>query len=310
MAWLVSILISGIAGAEPLVTEVGKVRQSLSRGDFDDAVRMIQLTVSGAPYTNEIVDAQSVSELLYYQGLLPRMMGAERPSDLDLWREALIVYPDLQWAKDLLDDRDQHAVFEAIRGEVSQRVAVASGVPAQRGAAKMYVDGVEHADNEAVRSGRHLVQVACPDGEVVGRWTRFEAPVPWLSMCTSAIDLTVVPAADEEEDDGFGEMDNPRAGPDPLPISMVPAPKVESFAERWKTKLIVGAGSSAVVSGALYAAALSNRSKYDALGAESVESQAELDALRDKTNGQVGLSVAFAGVGVGLATVAGFSGRW
>jgi hypothetical protein len=65
-----------------------------------------------------------------------------------------------------------------------------------------------------------------------------------------------------------------------------------------------------VVASGLYTAALLSRSKYDSLDESDVQDQAELDALRSTTNTQVGLSVAFAGAGFGMATVAGFSGRW
>jgi hypothetical protein len=291
------------------VVEVGEVRSILERRDLEEAAKMIQLTMSGAPYTNELVDAQTVGELLYYQGLLPRMMEVQRPEDLDLWRDALVIFPRLAWSKELLDDRDQRAVFEALRGEISQRPAVATGVPKNRGLARTYVDGVEHQHEQAVGAGRHLVQIACPGGDIVGRWTRFDQPVPWLELCPQPLDLTVSPPPAEEEDP-FGEMDNPRAGPDPLPLRMVPVAVLPSFSVRWKTRLLIGAGASAVVAGGLYTAALLGRSKYDSLDEGSVQNQADLDALRSTINTQVGLSVVFAGAGLGMATVAGFSGRW
>ena len=129
-------------------------------------------------------------------------------------------------------------------------------------------------------------------------------------MCPNGVDLTVAVPEDDGDEDDFGEMDNPRAGPEPLPLSLVPVPKVVTFSERWQKKLYIGAGSSALIASGLYLAALSNRGKYDDVEDSTIQSQAELDALRWRTNGQVGLSVAFAGVGVGMATVAGFSGRW
>jgi len=310
MVWLIWTWLGiGSAAAEPLAVEVGKVRMALERRDFDDAARMIQLTMSGAPYTHEVVDAQTVGELLYYQGLLPRMMEVQRPKDLDLWRDALVVFPRLQWSKALLDDRDQRAVFEALRGEVSQRPAVATDVPENRGLARVYVDGVEHRHEQAVCAGRHLVQIACPGGKIVGQWARFDLPVPWLELCPQPVDLTLSPPPAEEEDP-FGEMEDPRAGPEPLPLSLVPVAVLPSFSVRWKTKLLVGAGASAVVASGLYAGALLSRSKYDSLDEDGVQNQRELDALRSTTNTQVGLSVVFAGAGLGMATVAGFSGRW
>jgi hypothetical protein len=300
----------GAAAAEPLSAQVSQIEASLEAGDYQDAGRKIQLTMSAAPYSADVADAQAVSELLYLQGLLPRMMGAERESDLDLWRDAIVIYPDIEWSTALLNDRDQAAVFEALRGEVFQRPGVATGVPEKHGLAQAYVDGVEHQHDQAVRAGRHLVQVVCPGGKTVGRWTRFQEPVPWLTMCPEPIDLTVSPPEAAEEDDGFGPDVDPRAGPEPLPLSSVPKPPKISFSKRWKTKLLVGAGSSVLLSGGLYAAALSGRAEYDDLDAAGVSNSADLEALRASTNQKVTVSLTLAGVGVGMATVAGFSGRW
>jgi hypothetical protein len=253
----------GAAAAEPLSAQVSQIEASLEAGDYQDAGRKIQLTMSAAPYSADVADAQAVSELLYLQGLLPRMMGAERESDLDLWRDAIVIYPDIEWSTALLNDRDQAAVFEALRGEVFQRPGVATGVPEKHGLAQAYVDGVEHQHDQAA-----------------------------------------------EEDDGFGPDVDPRAGPEPLPLSSVPKPPKISFSKRWKTKLLVGAGSSVLLSGGFYAAALSGRAEYDDLDAAGVSNSADLEALRASTNQKVTVSLTLAGVGVGMATVAGFSGRW
>jgi len=83
-----------------------------------------------------------------------------------------------------------------------------------------------------------------------------------------------------------------------------------SFSERWKDELVIGAGGTAVISGGLYVAALLSRAKYDKLSGTHINTQADLDALRSRTNTQVGLSAAFAGMSAGMATVAVFSGRW
>ncbi len=306
-----TMLAVSTASAEPLAAQVQAVRAEMTKGELEAASKRLQEVYLAAPSAEEIVDAQTLGEILYYQGLIPRLMEVERPEDLDNWRDALVVFPGLVWDKEILESRDQQAVFEALRGEVEQRPAIPTGVPEARGEARMYVDGVEHLPKQAIRSGQHFVQVACPGDEMVGKWTRFVEPVSWLSLCSKPVDITVVPAPIEEESLGFGmEEEDPRGGPEPLPLSVVVVAKPPTFSERWKKTLLLGAGGTALVSGGLYVSALVSRGKYDNVDNTDIATQADLDALRGRTNTQVTLSITFASASVGMATVAAFSGRW
>jgi hypothetical protein len=307
MFLFLSALIGVGWAAESLRERVDSVGAALSESALDDAAARLKTAIAAAPESTVVVDAQTVAELLYYQGLLPRKAGAQRASDLDAWRDALIVFPDLAWNKGLLDDSNQQRVFEALRGEVQQRGAVASQVPAQAGAATMYVDGVRHMSAQAVRSGKHLAQIACPDGPMVGTWTRFDRPMHWLKMCPDAVDIAAA-AVPEAPVDEFGMDTDPRAGPPPLAVATLqPSGRKRS---KWQMPLLASAGGALVVSGALYAAALGSRTQYDDLDNPDVKNQGDLDALRKRTNTQATVSVVFGTVGLGLATAAVFTGRW
>jgi len=311
VCWFWTLLVSAMAAAEPLSVHVQTVRTAIAEQSTDAAQDALQQAITAAPRVEVVTDAQAVGELLYYQGLVPMLVGAEGQPGLNDWRDALVVFPELKWDPSLSSNREQQAVFEALRGEVTQRPVVPTGVPSERGAAQMFVDGVLHVPGQAVRAGMHLAQVKCPDGEVAGKWTRFETPVSWTKLCSAPIDLTVAVAAPaEDEDFGFGMDEDPRQGPDPLPASLVIVAPPPSFAQRWRRPLLLGAGGSMVIAGGLYVGALLSRAKYDKLDARNIETQTDLDALRARTNAQAGLSVTFGVVGVGMAAVAGFSGRW
>ena len=119
---------------------------------------------------------------VYLEGLAPRMAGVERERDVDKWRDALTIYPEFKWDRELMDDKALRGYFEALRAEVRQRDIVPTSVPEKKGILKTYVDGVEHGAHQAVRSGSHLIQVECPDGSIHGKWTDFNEPPGWSSF--------------------------------------------------------------------------------------------------------------------------------
>ena len=89
------------------------------------------------------------------------------------------------------NDKGLRGYFEALRAEIKQRSPVHTQVPKRRGLLKTYVDGVEHQALNAVRSGPHLAQVACPDGQITGQWTTFERELDWIGMCREKPNLKV-----------------------------------------------------------------------------------------------------------------------
>lgn len=307
MVLLLALTLGTGFAVETARERVAHTAEAMFENSLSDAAERLKTAAAAIPESTQPVDAQTIAEMMYYQGLLPRLAGAERDVDLDAWRDALVVFPALEWNRALMDDANQQRVFEALRGEVKQREPVSTQVPEEAGATVMFVDGVRHMPDQAIRAGRHLAQIACPDGLMVGKWSRFERPIHWLKMCSGGVDLSAAPIP-VAENDSFDTDSDPRQGPEPLAVSRVS--EVRAKRSRWTMPFLASAGGAVLVSGVLYATALSSRAKYDDLDNPDVQGQADLDQLRKKTNTRVALSVSFGVAGAGLATAAAFSGRW
>lgn len=308
MGILCAILMGGVAHAGMTAEAVTAARAALEAKDIDRANSLLVQARMSIPNEAEVVDAALVGELLYLEGLAPRVMGVVRERDLNRFRDALSVYPGQAWAREIIDDKAARGYFEALRSEILQRPPVPSGVPAKRGLLKAYVDGVEHVEMQAVRAGPHVAQVHCPDGAVAGVWTEFEETIDWLKLCPSPVDLRATPPAIDE---GAFELTspNPRAGPEPL--AWIPPPsdkKTIKFAPISKKTLWIGASVAGAVAVGTYAAALASRAKYDDL--DGIRRAGDLQAQRTTTNSLVGVSIGSALVGGGLAVAASLSGEF
>ena len=304
---------SGVLAAEPAASGgvtsdmVTGVKNALKEKDTDKAFSLLAQARMSLPNEPGLVNAAMVAEILYLEGLAPRVMGVDREQDIDKFRDALSVFPDFRWNKELLNDKGLRGYFEALRAEVKQRPPQHTQVPKKRGLLKAYVDGVEHQALNAVRSGPHLAQALCPDGQVAGAWTDFEKQFDWIALCSSPVDLSAVPP--EEEVDEFDiSMPDPMAGPEPLPwVPIQPVKKPFSVSQRtW----FVSAGVAGAVAVGTYALALMERNKYDDLSNPSLTNESALRTQRAKTNRLVGLSVGSAVVGGGLAAAGVYSGSF
>jgi len=286
---------------------IDSVKKALSAGEGERALSLLAQARMSFPNEPTIVNAATVAEVLYLEGLAPRMLGMDREQDIDRFRDALSVYPEFRWNKELLNDKGLRGYFEALRAEILQRAPVHTQVPKKRGLLKTYVDGVEHQALNAVRSGPHLAQVECPDGQVAGRWTNFEGDIDWIGMCRQKPDLKA--AAPEEQEDEFAfSMPDPNAGPEPLP--WVPPKKVRKPLTVPKQTWFISAGVAGAVAIGTYAAALSARAKYDDTSSTNLQNPTDLAAQRSKTNRLVGVSIGSAVVGGGLAAAGVFSGSF
>ena len=307
----VVLLFMGLAQAGAFSENVRVARSSMVEKDVERAMSLLVQARMSVPNEQQILDAATIAQLVYLEGLGPRILGAERERDVDKWRNALVIFPSLQWDRELLDDKSLRGFFEALRAETSQRDAVATHVPAQRGLLKAYVDGVEHVEMQAVRSGLHVAQVQCPDGTIKGEWTDFTETFDWIALCPN-LDLSVeTPVA--EIDEFALDDENPRAGPSPLAWSPpaarpVRAKRIGPVVDR--QVLLISAATGLAVSGVTYIAALAARAKYDNLGTDGLNTPSELRQQRKKTNGLVYVSGVMGTAGAGLAVAATLSGEF
>jgi len=261
------------------------------------------------PNENRIVEAAHIGQLFYLEGLAPRVFGAIRDRDLDKFRDALSIYPSLKWDREIIDEKSIRAYFEALRAEVQQREHQHTHVPTERGELRTYVDGVEHKPLEAVRAGPHLIQVKCPDGQVAGQWFEFNGVPNWTEMCNTPIDLSVPSENERDPMDAFDA--SPLQGPEPFAWTPPPPKSRKKIQVQISQKsLFIGAGVAGLAAAATYAAALASRSKYDDISNAGLQTQADLESQRSKTNTLVGVSIGSATLGGGLAAAAVLKGKF
>ena len=307
---VLALMLIGIAEAGVASESVAAARAALVSGDTDRARMLLMQARAAMPNESEIVDAALVADVLYFEGLTPKIMGVDREEDIDRFRDALSVYPQQKWARDVWDDKALRGYFEALRSEVLQRDPVPTGVPELRGLAEAYVDGVEHGPMQAVRSGPHVAQVKCPDGQITGLWTRFEEEIDWIRLCDERFDLTAQ-APDQEIDEFDLTAPDPRAGPEPLAwVPPVRVKRVRRPVRITKKTFWVSAGAAGAIAVGTYAAALMSRSRYDNTASDRIRAPGELASQRSKTNTLVGVSVGATLVGGGLAAAAIWGGEF
>jgi len=295
------------AWAGPGIDGVLAARQALVDGDTERASMLLMQARPNLASETQILTAKQVAELVYLEGLTPRLAGLEREQDVDKWRDALTIYPTLRWDRELLNDKALRGYFEALRAEVSQREPVPTRVPAERGLLKAYVDGVEHAESQAVLAGQHLIQVQCPDGEIRGQWSNLQRAPEWLELCPNPVDLSVPTPVAEEFEFAMDEA-VPGQGPDPLTwVEPVAPVRVRQPLRIPKRAMWIGAGVAGALSLATYTAALAARAKYDKTDPPKFNSVSELESQRRKTNRLVGASggLMLVAGGLGVAAVVG-----
>jgi len=193
-------------------------------GDWKSGLAEIKQAEKAAPQEIEVVSTATLSRMYYYQGLALHLKGAKESQVMGAWRASLAIDNDLVWDTSLIDDGDAWSLFEALRAEVRGRGSAEVGVPEKRGAAKIYVDGIERAPGDTVIAGEHLGQISCDDGVVRGTWTDFGRPMQWFKLCPDGVDTSVVVVEEEPSDEWaeFGPVFGPAAAVDDPGAAGVP----------------------------------------------------------------------------------------
>ena len=175
-----------------------------------DSYRAAKKTLNAAeksvPLSSEAVSNAELARLFFDGGVLERLRGDTRGRTMAAWRRALIVNPDLEWDSRYLGEGDDWSLFEALRSEVGTYPVVDLAIPAQQGAAILYVDGNVVRPGDSVVQGLHLAQIQCDDGIVRGDWTEFQGPFDWFALCPGGVDTTVVLTESSGVDDEWSEF--------------------------------------------------------------------------------------------------------
>jgi hypothetical protein len=136
-----------------------------------------------------------------------------------------------------------------------------------------------------------VVQVMGAEGGVL--WTGLLDPAAALPVLGAGLLEAGVPASD-----------------DAPPVAEVPVPAERDVAASGPARpLLVSGGLAALAAGGLYGLGLALDARYSDPAAEGIETRADLDALRSRTNAVAATSVVL-GVAAGGLIVASFAVRW
>ncbi|MFT5682078.1 MAG: hypothetical protein ACI8RZ_002996 [Myxococcota bacterium] len=302
---LAAALLIASATAGTFEVTLDAARDKIADGDLATAAGYIRAAKSYAPESPDILEPDELGRIWLYRGVIASKVGEDEDEVMDLWRQAFVVSPDIQWDEIAMTSGPERDLFEALRQEVQGRPRVSAMVPEKLGAAKIYVDGGKRISGDGVREGMHLGQITCPDEQgTFGVWTDFtERKFDWLTLCPGGVDTSVVATDDEEDEFGdfgpaFGGGGVAEGPGDPLPPAPV-EPRVSV-----SMPLLLSAGGTALISGGLYLAALSSRGQFDDLTNPDLQTAANVSDQRKKTNTRVYLSAGAGVAAVGLYTAA------
>lgn len=266
-------------------------RAAIIAKEYQKAENLLDQAYDQAPDSTEIINASDLSQIWYLRGVSAQLQGSD---PLDDFRQALVLYPDKDWDKELSADEAAQDAFWAVKSEIQSRQIVPLQVPEQYGQAKLYVDGYERKPAHYAYQGMHLAQIKCPEGEIFGKWSNFEKTHKWLKMCPYKFDVTDMPAAAEEDEWAMfgGAQDAP---PEVNMSNEVVAPPLW---QRLHKPTLYGAVGSGVVSIGLYGLAMSNNQKFKDLAGAGITTLDEAEALRSTTN-TIAITSAVLGVSSG-----------
>jgi hypothetical protein len=296
--------------------ELEAARAALIAGDSKAALAALQTAQASAQSSTELVLNRQLAQIFYLRGVALRVGGDKEAGNAE-WRQALVIHNQHEWDPALIADNEVRDFFEALRSEVRGRPKVDALVPAQVGAAKLFIDGERAEAGQKVLEGLHLSQVACPEDVVYGQWTRFDKKTKWLKLCPKGVDTTVVVAA-AEDDFGmpnFGDEpsepvvaavdpqpSDPKAGEGGEPLS-IPAGGGEKLIgpRRVSWPLVAAGGGTLLASGATLLVA---NARNNAFYSDAYSDVAAMEQAQARTNRAGYLGYSLGGVGVALCAAA------
>jgi hypothetical protein len=300
---MLTVLFISTATAGPFEATLDAARDKMASGELAAAAGYIRAARFFAPESSEVLDADQLGRIWLYRGMIAAMIGEDEDKIMDLWRQAFVISPALQWDEIAMASGPERDLYEALRQESKGGSRVDALIPERYGAAKLYVDGNKRIYGDGVYAGEHLAQIECPDEQgTFGIWTDFsERKFDWLSLCPDGVNIAAAaaPADDYEYGPRFGIAASPeQEAAEPLPPVAVEQRISVSM------PLLLSAGGAALVSGGLYAAALNSRSQFDDLNNPALQIPDDVSTLRRQTNTRVYLSAGTGAFALGLYTVA------
>ncbi len=182
--------LSATAVAGPVEDALAESRVAIEDAEFEQARALLEGCYELSIASDDIIINDSVARIDYYLGIVAFYDGDSDDEALGYWRKALIINPSFTWDAGLVADQDARDIFEALRSEIRQREQVPSGVPEpdlggspELDGLKVFIDGRLMRPIDLVLSGKHLIQVACPDESFHSMWVELGEAPDYLDLC-------------------------------------------------------------------------------------------------------------------------------
>ena len=190
--------ITSIAYANDLKDTLNKAKKSIQKKDFAAVAHHLAKADQEISKTQIIVRPEQIILTTHYKALVAYLQGED---PIPIWRQAFVLNPYFDWDK-VIDDRKASELFYLVRSEVEYYPKVPTHIPKKVGLAKTFVDGVPLKYKSKVLEGTHLLQMQCPKGEIVSKWSDLIEDPQWIAMCPYEFDVN------ESNDDLFSlDMD-------------------------------------------------------------------------------------------------------
>lgn len=199
MTW---IALTALAMAGPVEEEVARARAAIVAEDWDQARTSLDAAEASASEVDEVILGDTLAGIWFYRGALEYHTGDRNEAMLQHWRAALVLDLSYRYDRDAVVDPVSADLFEALRSEVGQRPQYSAGAREDAIDARIFVDGVLQHDYDHIRLGRHLAQVACPDGSVQGEWVDIEGDDSLYRLCPGGVEFLTPTVVAEPEPEG------------------------------------------------------------------------------------------------------------
>ncbi|MCB9760844.1 MAG: hypothetical protein H6739_13485 [Alphaproteobacteria bacterium] len=195
---LMATLAAPAAWAGQVEDDVKAALGAIQNGDFEGARALLDKAEANAETSDSVVLGTSLASIWFYRGVLEYYDGDRDQKTLEHWRLALLADKNYAFDTSLVAAQEPQDLFEALRIEINSRPHVEPGVDEARSDVRVFVDGNLLKSYNLVVSGRHLVQVLCPDESLHNLWHDFGDAPNYYAVCDGGALTQVEPDEPDE----------------------------------------------------------------------------------------------------------------
>ena len=181
------------------------VLSEIENNNAKGALKASNILRKGLSCPQRIPRTKDLAMMWVHRGYAEQLLGRDERVQF-AWEQAFAIDADIQMdsviLKDLseLDQENLLNHFEQVRRLVEGQGVLDPNIHENLGEAKIFVNGRSLSSGQGLKTGEHLAQIVCPDDGLQSKWTTFEEPFEWFSMCPSGVEISDAPV----EEDFFG----------------------------------------------------------------------------------------------------------